>query len=95
MAASTFHPTPRFYWLVAVVLAVVTAGEVAIGSMEVFHPIKVPGLFGLGAFKFAAVVGLFMHLRFDKPLYRGLFLIGLFIAIPIFVVLLLTFERLT
>ena len=95
MTTSDAHPTPRFYWMVAAALAVVTAAEVAIGSMEVFDPIKVWGLFILGGVKFAAVVGLFMHLKFDKPLYRGLFLIGVVGAIPIFIVLLLTFNRLT
>ncbi len=95
MAASTYHPTPRFYWLVAGALAVVTAAEVAIGSIEFFDPIKVVGLFGLAAVKFAAVVALFMHLKFDKPLYRSLFLVGLLVALPVFIVVLLTFERLT
>ena len=95
MATSTSHPTPRFYWTVAVVLAVVTAAEVAVGSIDFFDPVKVPGLFLLGGIKFAAVVGLFMHLKFDKPLYRSLFLVGLFGAIPIFIVVLLTFNRLT
>ena len=95
MAGSASHPTPRFYWIVAAVLAVITAAEIAVGSMEVFDVIKVPGLFALGAMKFAAVVAFFMHLRFDRPLYRSLFLIGLFGAIPIFIVVLLTFQALT
>lgn len=89
------HPTPRFYWTVAAVLAVITAAEVAVGSLEFFDPIKVPGLFVLGGLKFGAVVAFFMHLKFDKPLYRGLFLVGLFGAIPIFIVVLLTFRAIT
>ncbi len=88
------HPNPRFYWIVAAVLAVMTAAEIMVGTVEYFEPIKVPGLFGLGALKFAAVVAFFMHLRFDKPLYRSLFLVGLFGALPIFIVVLLTFEAL-
>ena len=89
------HPNPRFYWIVAAVLAVMTAAEIMVGTVEYFEPIKVPGLFGLGALKFAAVVAFFMHLRFDKPLYRSLFLVGFFGALPIFIVVLLTFEALT
>ena len=88
------HPNPRFYWIVAAVLAVMTAAEIMVGTVEYFEPIKVPGLFGLGALKLAAVVAFFMHLRFDKPLYRSLFLVGLFGALPIFIVVLLTFEAL-
>ena len=92
--ATSAHPTPRFYWTVALVLAVVTGAEIAVGVMEVFASVKVAGLLVLSGLKFAAVVAFFMHLRFDKPLYRSLFLIGLFGAIPIFVVFLLTFEAL-
>ena len=95
MTLAVAHPTPRFYWIVAAILAVMTAAEVIVGTVEFFEPVKVPGLFGLGALKFAAVVAFFMHLRFDKPLYRSLFLVGLFGAVPIFIVVLLTFEALT
>lgn len=95
MAESKPHPTPKFYWTVAVVLALITAVEVAISYVNVLDPIKVSGLYILGAMKFAAVVAFFMHLKFDKPIYRSLFLIGLGGAIPIFIVVLLTFNRLT
>lgn len=95
MAASTAHPTPRFYWTVAAVLAVITAVEVAVSYIDSLDAVKVPALLVLGGLKFAAVVAFFMHLRFDKPLYRGLFLVGLFGAIPIFIVVLLTFQALT
>tara|TARA_B100001123_G_C14571039_1_gene734239 strand:+ start:245 stop:532 length:288 start_codon:yes stop_codon:yes gene_type:complete len=95
MASTASHPSPRFYWWVAVVLAVITALEIAVGSMKFFAPVKVVGLYLLGGVKFAAVVGLFMHLKFDKPIYRSLFLVGLAGAVPIFIVLLLTFNRLT
>jgi cytochrome c oxidase subunit 4 len=95
VAGSASHPTPRLYWIVAAVLAVVTAAEVAVGTVDSLSAIKVPGLFALGAVKFAAVVAFFMHLKFDKPLYRSLFLVGLFGALPIFIVVLLTFEALT
>lgn len=94
MAGTAAHPTPRFYWTVAGVLAVMTAAEVAVGTMATFESIKVIGLFVLGGMKFAAVVAFFMHLKFDKPLYRSLFLVGLFGAIPIFIVVLLTFRAL-
>ena len=92
--SSASHPTPRFYWIVAAILAVVTAVEIAIGYADVASWLKVTGLLTLGGLKFAAVVAFFMHLRFDKPLYRSLFLVGLVGAIPIFIVLLLTFEAL-
>lgn len=93
--AERAHPTPAQYWLIALILAVLTAFEVAVPQIGAFDGAsRVWLLFALGGIKFAAVVAFFMHLRFDKPLYRGLFLIGLFGAIPIFIVVLLTFRAL-
>ncbi len=94
MAGTAAHPTPKFYWVVAGILAVVTAVEIWIGYADIAGWLKVTGLLTLGGVKFAMVVAFFMHLRFDKPLYRSLFLIGLVGAIPIFIVFLLTFEAL-
>ncbi len=75
-------------------LAAVTAVEVAIPGIEALKPIKVPSLLILGAVKFAIVVAFFMHLKFDKPLFRSLFLIGVFGTPPLFIVVLLTFNAL-
>ncbi len=51
-------------------------------------------LIALGAAKFVIVVGFFMHLKFDKPLYRSLFMVGAIGVIPLFAVVLLTFDAL-
>ena len=89
------HPTPKQYWLIALILAVVTALEIAASYVDALDgPALVITLLGLGAVKFGMVVALFMHLKFDKPLYRGFFLIGLVGAIAMFVVVLLTFRAL-
>ena len=93
--AERAHPTPRQYWLIAVILGLMTAIEVTIPRISAFDgPPRVTLLFLLGAMKFAAVVAFFMHLRFDKPLYRNLFLVGVMGAVPIFIVVLLTFGAL-
>lgn len=89
------HPSPAQYWLIALILAIVTAVEVGASYIDALDgPPIVITLIGLGAVKFAMVVALFMHLKFDKPLYRNFFLIGLFLAIAMFVVVLLTFRAL-
>ena len=89
------HPSPKQYWLIALVLAVLTAIEIAVPSIDALDgTASVVLLLGLGAIKFGMVVALFMHLRFDKPLYRNFFLIGLFGAIIMFIVVLLTFRAL-
>ena len=86
------HPTPRTYWAIAAILAVVTAIEIAVPYISALDPIKVPLLWGLAAIKFFAVVGFFMHLRYEKPLYRTLFFFGVFGVFPLFIVVLLTFN---
>ena len=89
------HPTPAQYWLIALVLAVLTAIEVAVPYISALDgPPRVLLLLGLGAIKFAMVVALFMHLKFEKPLYRNFFLIGLGGALARFIVVLLTFRAL-
>ena len=88
------HPTPAMYWLIAVFLAGVTAIEVAVPYMSVLDPVSVPLLIVLAIIKFGTVVSFFMHLRYDKKLYRTLFLFGAIGAIPLFVIVLLTMHAL-
>jgi cytochrome c oxidase subunit 4 len=88
------HPTPKTYWLIALVLAVITAVEIAIPYIDALDPIKVPALLILGAMKFLIVVAFFMHLRYERNLYRSLFFIGVIGAILLFIVVLLTFRAL-
>jgi cytochrome c oxidase subunit 4 len=86
------HPTPALYWGIAVFLAVVTGMEVSVTQIPALDPVKVPLLVLLGAIKFATVVMFFMHLRYDKKLYRNLFLLGVIGVIPLFVVVLLSLH---
>ncbi len=80
---------PKQYWLLALVLAVITAVEVGVLEVEAFAPVKVPLLIGLSVVKFGAVVGLFMHLKFGTTVQKSIFLIGLFGAVILFSVMLL------
>ncbi|NND03166.1 MAG: cytochrome C oxidase subunit IV family protein [Acidimicrobiia bacterium] len=87
------HPSPKQYWLIAFVLAVITAVEIAVPSIEALDGwVGVSLLFILGGIKFGMVVALFMHLKFERPLYKMLFLIGLVGALAMFIVVLLTFQ---
>jgi len=94
MADHVDHPTPRTYWLIALLLAVLTAIEIALPAFEALDAIKVPGLLLLGSIKFLIVVGFFMHLKFEKNLYKSLFFVGAIGALPLFIVVLLTFRAL-
>lgn len=77
------HPTPAQYWKIAVVLAVLTAIEVAM-----FYIDRELGLGGLNALilitlallKFVLVVGWYMHLRFEKPMLNRFFTAGFLLA---------------
>jgi cytochrome c oxidase subunit 4 len=85
------HPRPRDYWKIAVVLAVITAAEVAVTYLDGLGAVVAPLLIAMAVAKFWLVVAFFMHLRFEAPIYRNLFLIGV-IATPIlFGVVLFTF----
>jgi cytochrome c oxidase subunit 4 len=88
------HPTPAMYWGIAVFLAVVTAIEIAVPSTSALDPVKVPLLWGLAIIKFGTVVMFFMHLRYDKKLYRTLFLFGVIGVVPLMLIVLLTMDAL-
>ncbi len=93
--AEHVEPTPRLYWMIALILAVLTAAEVSIAYVDILSGnVLVWLLIALGAAKFVIVVGFFMHLKFDKPLYRSLFMVGAIGVILLFGVVLLTFHAL-
>ncbi len=85
------HPGPRQYVGVAIILAVVTAVEVAIYYVEALSDLLVPFLLAFSAIKFALVALWFMHLRFDSRLFRRLFVTGIILALAVFAVVLVTF----
>jgi cytochrome c oxidase subunit 4 len=87
------HATVRTYVMVAVVLAIITAIEVATlyipGIPNVF---LVTVLLVMSAIKFALVVGFFMHLKYDHNIMRSFFIGPLFIAICIILALMALFS---
>lgn len=85
------HPSPRQYVVVAVVLAVITAIEVAIYYITAFEDFLVPSLIGFSFLKFVLVALWFMHLRFDSHIFRRLFVTGLVLAFAVFFIVLATF----
>jgi cytochrome c oxidase subunit IV len=75
------HASVGFYWMIAAILGVITAMEVAIFYIPAIGQALVPSLLILSAAKFVMVVMFFMHLKFDSKVFTGLFLAGLSIAI--------------
>jgi cytochrome c oxidase subunit 4 len=88
------HPTPRQYVVIAIVLVVVTALEVAVSYLEgdVNSTLIIIVLAVMAAVKFFLVVAWYMHLRTDLPVFRRVFLVGLVGATIVYAVTLATFR---
>src|SRR5205814_7708480 len=87
------HPTEKQYLIVAAVLAVVTAVEVAIYYIKDLPDDALAGMLGiLSIVKFALVVMYFMHLKFDRPIFRFFFITGLILAVGVYIAVLSAFH---
>ena len=86
------HPSAKEYIRIGVVLAVLTALEVAASYAGVSGSILIPTLFILAIVKFALVVLWFMHLRFDDRQYARFFVMGLSGAAVLYLVVLISFR---
>jgi cytochrome c oxidase subunit 4 len=82
------------YVVVALILAVITAVEVAISYIDI-GPFFLPLLLILMAVKFIVVIRLFMHLKFDSKLFSWMFFAGLFLAVGVYVAMLGAFHFFT
>lgn len=87
------HPSPTTYVGVALILAVVTAVEVALYYVEgISDAANTISLIVLMVVKFVLVALWFMHLKFDQPLFRRLFVSGIVLAMTVYAVVLATFH---
>jgi cytochrome c oxidase subunit 4 len=85
------HPTPAQYWKIAVVLAVLTAIEVAIyyihRDFDLGH-FNTALLLILALLKFVIVVGFYMHLRYEKSTLSRFFTAGFILAGALYTIVL-------
>jgi caa(3)-type oxidase subunit IV len=87
------HPSPRQYVMIAVVLVVLTAIEIAISYIDTDHTnFIIIALFAMGAAKFFLVAGWYMHMRLDQPFFRRVFVIGMIGAGVVYGVVILMFS---
>ncbi len=92
------HPGPGKYLVIGAVLAIATALEVAafyLYRLDVSPAMITAVLLLFAAFKFALVVGYFMHLRFDDPRFTLLFVFPFVIALSVMLVLMGIFGTVT
>jgi len=80
------------YVKVAAVLALMTALEVTLTYIDIPGGVFMALLLSLMVLKFWTVVSYFMHLKFDNPIFTKLFYSGLFLALGVYCVALLTFQ---
>ena len=91
------HPQWSTYWKVALILTLITVGEVwmyyipAVVASRAF----VPTLLILSALKFGIVVMFYMHLKYDHKLFRALFTGPLLIAASTLIALMFLFGHLS
>ena len=87
------HATIKTYINVAVLLAIITAIEVATLYVPgIPNSILVISLLVMSAVKFFLVVGYFMHLKYDSTIMRALFVGPLIIAILIILAVMALFS---
>jgi cytochrome c oxidase subunit 4 len=86
------HPTPSKYVVIALILAVATAVEVALYYINLADKLLVALLLGLAFIKFGMVAAYFMHLKFDGRLLRRLFVTGIMLAATVYSIALVTMD---
>lgn len=86
------HPSWKFYAMVGLILTIITAAEVAVFYIPALHGVLVPILLVLSTGKFTLVVMFYMHLRFDSPVFSGVFVFPLSLAVLVVVALIILFH---
>lgn len=86
------HPSNWTYIVIAVILAVVTALEVAIFYIPALSGVIVPLLLGLSTAKFVLVVMFYMHLKMDSSIFTWVFVAPMTLAIFLIVALVVLFN---
>ena len=86
------HPSEGKYWVIAAILGVVTAIEVALSYIDLGDANAPLLLLGM-ALKFFIVASYFMHLKFDSRVTRRLFISGLFLAVTCYIGMLMMFRH--
>ena len=84
------HPQPSEYVIIGLLLAFITAVEVALYYIELNHNTLIVILIALSSLKFGLVIFWFMHLKFDNKLFTIFFLGGFALAAAVFTVAIAT-----
>ena len=82
------HPSPLKYVVIAVILCVLTALELAVSYSEGSIPdgLIVTLLLVMAFVKFVIVAGWYMHLQTDNAIFRRFFILGIAGAVVVYMV---------
>lgn len=89
------HPSDKEYYIVALVLALITAAEVATYYIDFFNENftwLLVALLPMMIVKFGMVAAFFMHLRFDNKILRRVFITGILLATSVYLIALSMFH---
>jgi len=87
------HPSDAKYVKIAAILAVITAAEVSTYFWKSAGTLAlVLVLFPMMIAKFAIVTGYFMHLKYDNPIFKRVFVFGLVLATVVYMITLTAFN---
>lgn len=86
------HPGAKTYVLIAAILTIITAAEVAVFYVPALESVLAPILITLSAAKFALVVMFYMHLKVDSRIFTGVFLAPFSLAVAVVISLILLFR---
>jgi cytochrome c oxidase subunit IV len=86
------HVGWKKYVMIGVILAIITAVEVAIFYIEALAPVLVPALLVLSAGKFFLVVFYFMHLKLDHPIFGRVFWAPMVLAVLVVIGMVILFK---
>lgn len=92
------HPSDGQYVKIALILGAITALEVGtyfwkdVFGSEPSTMALVLSLFPMMIAKFMIVAGYFMHLKYDNPLFKRVFVFGLVLAVIVYIAAMASFE---
>jgi cytochrome c oxidase subunit 4 len=91
-AESHDHPGYMTYVVIALILTIITALEVAVFYIPALSSVLVPILVTLSSGKFILVVMFYMHLKQDSRVFTGVFVAPLLLAMFVVVALIVLFK---
>jgi len=88
------HPGPRQYVLIAIVLVILTAVEVATSYLEghANSNVLIVALASMAAIKFFLVAAWYMHMKQDNHLFRRMFVAGIILACFVYGIVMFMFS---